>query len=999
MRRQIRALQSFATAVLAALVAVGGGHALFSGGLAHAIETSFTATGQQSWGTAGNWSAGVPTSADVAVFPTAASSIVTIPANQSVAGIKFDNSSNATFRGDGANQFLEVGAQGIVVNAGTLTIGVSTSGQRLGVRLTANQTWLNNRPAGGDTLIRSQGGDAGINLQGFTLTFDGTGGTSLSGPLTGSGGIVKSGTGAINFTSDNPLFTGGVVMNGGFLQISASSATNSGPLGNPTSSVLTINGGTLTARGTAGTTRTVSNPMVWSGDFTVGPPPSVDVVNLALTGSVTMTGTGENPVRTVTVGNSAGAPTFSVGAIGGGNVGLTKNGAGTLVILGDSTFTGVTTVSAGTLQLGNGGTAGSVAGNIVINGDATRLVINRSTGVTLGGDISGSGSIVKDGAGSLTLTGTNSYSGNLTVNAGVLGIDSIDALPGWNINGRYTIAAAAGITFGNAVTEGEITTILGTTNVAAAAGTGFDTSDGDRTVTGDLAVAFPNRTIFKTGPNALILTGASTLTGGRSVSVFSGGSLKVEGGGSLASDVTVLTGGTLQAGGTGAGTVTGNVTVQSGALAQVGDGGTTGSIVGNVANAGTLTFNRSDDITFAGSISGTGDLAKAGSGRLTLATANPSFSGATRIAAGTIRVSDGGALGSGTIITGPAADTGALELTGGITLPNQLNINGRTTAVTSVRNVSGTNTVAGNVTLFAQGGGYEFQSEAGLLRLTGNWSRAGTAANSTRNMRLSGGGDFEIAGSLPVGGQAGTGIEFTKSGAGTVFFSGLRSLPGNTAVNEGRLFLNPGSLFTDRASTVTIAAGATLAGSGTIENVVQITGIHSPGASPGLQTFTNNLNYNATGSLIWELSGNTAEPADRGTLYDGVDVTGSGGQLAINTAATLALVFDAPLANADPSTVNFTNAFWDSDRTWQVISLAGDATGNGNVFGTISVGADASGNVLATVRPQASFSLTSDNTGVFLIYSAVPEPTTTALLVFGTASLVGVVARVRRRRV
>ena len=433
---------------------------------------------------------------------------------------------------------------------------------------------------------------------------------------------------------------------------------------------------------------------------------------------------------------------------------------------------------------------------------------------------------------------------------------------------------------------------------------------------------------------------------------------------------------------------------------QVGDGGTTGSLAGgiNVLSSSALAFNRSDDITATNVISGAGTIVQSGTGRLTLSTANPSFSGSLQAPAGTVRVTNGGALGTGTISPGGGANSGTVELDGGISLPNGLAIgardSGTSTNTVAVRNVLGTNTISGNVTISAGGNVYQLVSDAGLLRLTGTWGAAGTAANTSRTIALSGAGDFDIAGSIPV--QGTTSFNFTKTGAGTVFFSGTRAMGGNTTVSGGRLFMNSGALFSNRAGTVTVASGATLAGSGTLENVVAINGIHSPGASPGLQTFTNNLNYNATGSLIWELAGNTDLTADRGTVYDGVNVTGSGGQLAINTAATLALVFDAPLANADPSTVNFTNAFWDSDRTWQMISLADGATGDNNVFGTISVGPDASGNVLSTVRPTASFSVTSQPDGVYLLYAAVPEPAI-ALLWIGGGAVLGLVARSRRR--
>ena len=64
---------------------------------------------------------------------------------------------------------------------------------------------------------------------------------------------------------------------------------------------------------------------------------------------------------------------------------------------------------------------------------------------------------------------------------------------------------------------------------------------------------------------------------------------------------------------TGTNTYTGGTTIKSGAL-HVGDGGTKGSIVGNVVDDGALVFNRSDVVTFDGDISGTGAVVQAGSG-------------------------------------------------------------------------------------------------------------------------------------------------------------------------------------------------------------------------------------------------------------------------------------------------------------------------------------------------------------------------------------------------
>src|SRR5207249_2294163 len=95
-------------------------------------------------------------------------------------------------------------------------------------------------------------------------------------------------------------------------------------------------------------------------------------------------------------------------------------GTGTLTLSGDNTYTGLTTVSAGTLQVDSGGTTGSIVGNVVNNGT---LIFNRSTDLSFGGIISGSGSLTKSGSSTLTLSGANTYSGGTTI--GVAGGASV----------------------------------------------------------------------------------------------------------------------------------------------------------------------------------------------------------------------------------------------------------------------------------------------------------------------------------------------------------------------------------------------------------------------------------------------------------------------------------------------------------------------------------------------------------------------------------------------
>ncbi|MCZ4740616.1 autotransporter-associated beta strand repeat-containing protein, partial [Legionella pneumophila] len=89
---------------------------------------------------------------------------------------------------------------------------------------------------------------------------------------------------------------------------------------------------------------------------------------------------------------------------------------------------------------------------------------------------------------------------------------------------------------------------------------------------------------------------------------------------------------------------------------QIGAGGTVGSIAGNILNNAALIFNRSNALTYAGVISGTGTLTKLGAGVLTL-TGNHTFSGDTTISAGTLSIGSGGTTGS---IVGNIIDNSAL---------------------------------------------------------------------------------------------------------------------------------------------------------------------------------------------------------------------------------------------------------------------------------------------------------------------------------------------------
>lgn len=259
-----------------------------------------------------------------------------------------------------------------------------------------------------------------------------------------------------------------------------------------------------------------------------------------------------------------------------------KEGTQNLILTSDSTYTGGTTINAGDLQLGNSGTTGSVTGNINIANAGSSLIFNRSNDLTSNNNISGSGKVVKEGAGVLTLTGANTYAGGTTINAGTLAVDNDNKLGApsgpLTFNGG-TLKFLTGFDIINAKRDITLNSKGGT----------IDTSGISSTI-GQIMHGAGGLT--KTGAGKLTLTGINSYTG---LTTLSGGDLELQNKGSVA----------------------GNIKLNN--------------------TASTLYFNNDGDVTYGGVISGTGMVTKNGTNVLKLTGAN-TWTGNTLVNSGMLIV-------------------------------------------------------------------------------------------------------------------------------------------------------------------------------------------------------------------------------------------------------------------------------------------------------------------------------------------------------------------------
>jgi fibronectin-binding autotransporter adhesin len=391
--------------------------------------------------------------------------------------------------------------------------------------------------------------------------------------FSGTGAINKYGSGLATATRNNSSFSGGInIFQGTFATHANGASAGTGAIN------LGGSGSSDAATWSVGSTVSLANSVV------VNAGAGARTISLYAAGAGNPTLSGgmllqKDVIFDITqyTANTHDRITNSGGISGTG--GIIKSGTGLLVLTAGNTYSGGTTISAGTLELGNGG---SVTGNITNN---SVLSINRTDDSALGNAVSGTGSLLMSGAGTVVLSASNSYSGGTTLNGGVLRLGNDSALAAGtlavNANATLTSDGATARTIANAVTLGS-----GTANIAL--------SSGDVTATGALTLSGPVTLGGTTGSRIFTVNTAPMTVSGLITSGSSTGAMVKNGTGTLVLANT-------------ANTLTNNFSIQGGTLqvSKLSDKGTVSSI-GTMAGTSYLQIGQNTSSAILNYV-GTGD--------------------------------------------------------------------------------------------------------------------------------------------------------------------------------------------------------------------------------------------------------------------------------------------------------------------------------------------------------------------------------------------------------
>jgi autotransporter-associated beta strand protein len=878
-----------------------------------------------------------------------------------------------------------------------------------------------------------------------TLVFNRNDSLGFGGLISGTGAVQKSGTGTLTLTNNNS-YSGNTTISNGTLQVSADNNLGGGQLAigagtfraagniastrvialqNASSAIQVDSGLTYTAAsgatvsGTGGLTKTGAGTLDLSaatisytgtttanaGTLNLGSPASTAQATIAA--SATMNIAGSNLVLgplansgNVNFTNTSGA--ITVGALTGSGTTTFAAGAsiptlssGNISVAGAAN---ITTASGGTANLTGATAAVSTLSNTTVN-LAAGTALSVAAGTQTSGGISGPGSLTKTGSGTFIVGFDNTYTGGTTISAGTFQIGNAGAAGGivGNVidNGTLVFNRTDSYTFGGVVSGSGAVRQSGTGTLTLI---NINTYTGGTTINSGTTLQLGNG-IFAGGvPGNLTNNGSLILNTPAPGQTLSG---SVSGTGSI-----TKTGPGTQAL-TGTNTNSGGTTISSGIL-QVGDGGTAGSITGNVTDNAVLVFNRSDNVNFTGTITGSGRIEQAGAGTLTLAAnvANALSASNGRVVIGATSTFSGDVTtnASGRVENGG----GALHIAN---LDNSGILSGTADVVgTFLNRTTGDVRLAAGQSLFVQNSVAHIN--AGLVEVLGNPSSQATFETVGPLTNAAGGGSLIVARNASLrfdGGLNNLGAVAMNYGLNDIFGDVTNATGGTIAVAGGAGVTFYDDVMQNGAMVVSASGGmhssavflGSVSGTGGAIGGGDIffLGDLRPGNSSAAVTFANNVTF-AGGALDIEIGGTAL-----GSQYDHVAVTGDlslGGKLKVSLINSF-----TPSAGQSFDVLDW-GALSGTFSTVQLPALPAGLTWNTSQLytaGTLSVGSiladfnydglvDTSDYIvwrkgLGTTYTQsdydawrAHFGQSSGSGSAAVANAAVPEPATLMLLMF-----------------
>jgi fibronectin-binding autotransporter adhesin len=907
-------------------------------------QTTYTYTG----GTTGTWTTttsfspnGTPGAADTLDFTgttnqTLALSGATTAANQAINQINVTNTGTTLIEGGKAGETLTIGngtagAGGITESAGagavTIGAGSNTSATAVNVVLNNSQTWTNNS-SNTQTIANT------LNLQGNTLTLTGTstGQNTFSQVISGAGNIVIGTLGVASSQATNlqtaNLFTGGVTLDSGIVDIDNGSAFGTGPL--------TLNGGTVEVE----TAETITNSIILGNNATVtfnGNTHSMyfSAAPITLSGAGTtdsIYGTNYSNFDLGTVTGAGNLDLYGGEAIGDGT--SSANGlTGSLTIENNTvavygTYANATSLNAtgsSNLELiQNAGVVNNFAINVTGTG-ATFEGDDASGVVTYNGLISGTGNFHQIGAGTSVLANAETYTGSTYATGGTLQIGN--GTSGSIASTSATSDASTGTLAFDEATGSTITNAISNPGTVA----GVEGSGITNTLSG---VISSTGKVSQTGAGTTILTAANTYTGATTASA---GTLQIGNGttGSVAAASALST--------TGTGTLAFDEATGTTVASNIADGGT----VGGAEGAGITN-------TLSGVISGAGGFTQSGPGK-TILTGSNTYMGPTTASAGTVQIGNGtsGSVSSSSALSTTGTGSMAFDEANGTTVANNIADNG--TAVVGAEGSGITNTLSGAIS----GVGGFTQSGAGTTFLTGSNSYSGGTSVNAGKVYVNGGtsGASSGAGTGPI--TVATGATLGGSGVIRPAANGITLSANSTLISGGV------------QSGTTAGKGLTLDNSGSVANSTILD------ASIGSANLTFSL---GAGNVSSTPAYNFAAPNTNSTY---MTVVG-------NTANELKFATGDTITVNDLTGTN--NLQLNMSVPYLLISAGSDADYSGLITtGGVSVGGVTQNGFVTNLTVNGTAATENYGTRLYLYngdLEVVPEPSTWAMMIGGLAVLV-----------